>query len=102
MTYELEFSQKALKEWSKLDHSVQEQFKKHLAVRLANPHVPSAKLRGSHMANMYKIKLRDLGYRLVYEVRDTTLRVVVISVGKRDKLAAYRDAQARVGRAKKN
>lgn len=100
MTYELEFAQSALKEWQKLDHSVQDQFKKQLAVRLVNPHVPSARLRGKGMANVYKIKLRGLGYRLVYEVRNTILKVVVISVGKRDKQMAYRLAQARIIRDK--
>jgi len=42
MTYKLEFNEHALKEWKKIDSSVKEQFKKQLAKRLENPHVPSA------------------------------------------------------------
>jgi mRNA interferase RelE/StbE len=95
MTYDLEFHVEALKEWQKLDHTIRSQFKKQLATRLANPHVPSARLHGPGMANTYKIKLRDLGYRLVYEVQDSRLTVLVLSVGKRDKSLAYRSAHLR-------
>ena len=45
-TYELEFHEAALKEWRRLDNSVQSLFKKQLAKRLLAPHVPSAKLHG--------------------------------------------------------
>lgn len=98
MNYELEFHEDALKEWNKLDPSVREQFKKHLGRRLASPHVPSARLRGSGMANTYKIKLRELGYRLVYEVNEATVTVVVLSVGKRDRNLAYRLAELRISK----
>jgi mRNA interferase RelE/StbE len=43
----------------------------------------------------YKIKLKSLGYRLVYEVRDAELVVLVVAVGKRERNAAYRRAAAR-------
>ena len=45
-TYELEFHEAALKEWRRLDNSVQSLFKKQLAKRIQAPHVPSAKLHG--------------------------------------------------------
>jgi mRNA interferase RelE/StbE len=89
MSYRLEFNAHALKEWRKLDNSVRLQFKKLLERRLLDPHVPSARLHGADMLNTYKIKLRDLGYRLVYEVHDNVLTVIVLSVGKRDKGEAY-------------
>jgi len=63
MTYELEFKKSALKEWNKLGQPIKDQFKKKLKEQLENPHVPSAALTGA--ANLYKIKLRQLGYRLV-------------------------------------
>ena len=40
----------------------------------------------------YKIKLRSVGYRLVYEVRDSELIVVVVAVGKRERNAVYKAA----------
>ena len=74
----------ALAEWRKLDGSIREQFKKKLAERLENPRVPAAKLSGS--TDRYKIKLRASGYRLVYEVHDRTVTVVVLVVGRRDSI----------------
>ncbi|MHA7848642.1 type II toxin-antitoxin system RelE family toxin [Serratia sp. D1N4] len=81
MTFKLEFDKRALKEWQRLGHPVREQFKKKLAERLDNPHVPAARLSGRH--NRYKIKLRASGYRLVYEVLEDRIVLLVITVGKR-------------------
>ena len=53
--------------------------------------MPSAKLSGHK--DRYKIKLRTVGYRLVYEVRDGELIVLVVAVGRRDRNAVY-DAAA--------
>ena len=94
MPYELAFKPSALKEWGKLGASVREQFKKKLAERLEHPHVPSAALSGA--ANIYKIKLRQAGYRLVYVVEDQTITVTVVAVGKRDRNAVYDAALSRL------
>lgn len=93
MTYELGFVEDALKEWRKLDSGIREQFKKKLGERLENPRVPSAKLSGH--PDRYKIKLRSVGYRLVYEVRNSQLLVVVVAVGKRESNAVYKAAAER-------
>lgn len=94
MTYELAFKASALKEWKKLGHTVREQFKKKLKERLDNPHVPSAALSGG--TNLYKIKLRQAGYRLVYSVEDATITVTVIAAGKRDRNEVYDIALSRL------
>ena len=83
-TYKLEFHSLALKEWEKLDGSIKTQFKKSLEKRLINPHVETARLY-SELGGFYKIKLRTSGFRLVYEVLEGRLVIVVIAVGKRDK-----------------
>ena len=93
MRFELGFLDEALKEWSKLDSGTREQFKKKLAERLVSPRVPSSML-GGHK-DRYKIKLRSVGYRLVYEVRDSELIVVVVAVGKRERNAVYKAAAKR-------
>jgi mRNA interferase RelE/StbE len=93
MSYSLAFLPSALKEWRKLDDSVRRQFKKKLSDRLENPHVPGNRLRG--FSNHYKIKQRSSGYRLVYEVEDQILRVLVITVGRRDKGNVYRTWEKR-------
>jgi mRNA interferase RelE/StbE len=94
MTYELEFKKSALKEWKKLGATVQSQFKKKLANILDNPHISRSKLSGGN--ELYKIKLREAGYRLVYEVNDTVITVTVISVGKRDRGKVYKTAMDRI------
>lgn len=93
MTCELRFVDEALAEWRKLDGSVREQFKNKLAERLDAPRVPAARLSGH--PDRYKIKLRSVGYRLFYEVRDEELIVVVVAVGKRERSAVYRAAARR-------
>jgi mRNA interferase RelE/StbE len=93
MTYELGFLDEALKEWRKLDGSIREQFKSKLMQRLLHPRQAAAQLRGSK--DRYKIKLKSLGYRLVYEVKDRELLVVVIAVGKRERSEVYKTAHFR-------
>ena len=93
MNFELGFLEEALKEWRKLDGHTREQFKTKLAERLLAPRVPSAKLSGH--PDRYKIKLRAVGYLLVYEVKDNKLIVVVIAVGKRERNAVYKAAEQR-------
>ena len=96
MTYNLEFKKSALKEWKKLGSTLQQQFKKKLSERLDNPHVPAAKLSGGD--NMYKIKLRQSGYRLVYKVQDNIVIVTVLAVGKRERNDVYQKAMKRLSR----
>ena len=93
MSYSIAFKEDAWKEWGKLDNGVRAQFKKKLEERLLNPHVAASKLSGSK--DRYKIKLRNVGYRLVYEVRDGALVVVVVAAGKRQRNAVYKVAATR-------
>ena len=94
MRYEVAFLPSALKEWKKLDSNTREQFRKKLKERCeSDPRVPSAKLRDSK--DRYKIKLRSLGYRLVYSVEDARLVVLVVAVGKRERSEVYDVARKR-------
>ena len=58
-----------------------------------NPTSRASRLSGRR--NRYKIKLRSAGYRLVYEVRDENLIVLVIAVGKRERNVVYDTAAKR-------
>ncbi|WP_300394884.1 type II toxin-antitoxin system mRNA interferase toxin, RelE/StbE family [uncultured Psychrobacter sp.] len=93
MTYSLEFHPLALKEWKKLAPSIQQQFKKKLQQRLANPRVLVSKLSGH--SDTYKIKLRTVGYRLVYSVKDDVVVVYVLAVGKRENNKVYESLAVR-------
>ena len=90
MTYELAFLDDALKEWRKLDPATRDQFKTKLTERLQNLKIPAARLHGAK--ERYKIKLRNAGYRLVYEVRDREVLVLVVAVGKRERNEVYKAA----------
>jgi mRNA interferase RelE/StbE len=48
------------------------------------------------MADCYKIKLRSAGYRLVYQIVEDRLVVIVIAVGKRERNAVYAIAKSRL------
>ena len=91
--FQLKFLHAARKEWDKLDGSVQLQFIKVLKRRLDEPRIPKAALSG--MPDCYKIKLRDLGYRLVYRVDDNQVVIVVLTVGKRERGEVYEMAGER-------
>jgi mRNA interferase RelE/StbE len=94
MIYKLKFLPAAKKEWDKLAEPLKKQFKKKLAERMVNPHVPSAKLKGYD--SVYKIKVRTAGYRLAYEVIDNEVIIYVLVIGKRDKNAIYKKLASRV------
>lgn len=93
--YRLAFLPDALNEWHKLDGSVKEVLRKLLKKRLEQPHLPGSELHRS-LAGCYKIKLRKQGYRLVYQVKDEQLIVMVIAIAKREDSLVYRLAIERL------
>ena len=93
MTYNLKFKKQAFKEWQKLDINLRIQFKKKLKEILQNPCIPALSLSGKK--HRYKVKLRNAGYRLVYEVRKEELIVIVIAIGKRERNCIYKIADNR-------
>ena len=95
MTYELIFYPQALKEWKKLNPTIQSQFKQKLTERLQHPIVSKDKLHGE-LSDCYKIKLRKIGYRLVYQVNQKEIHVMVIAVGKREDSKIYQTAIKRL------
>ena len=49
---------------------------------LENPKIPKNNLSGS--ADLYKVKLKSAGYRLVYQVIDDKVVILVLDVDRRD------------------
>ena len=94
MSYIIEFIPSSEKEFRKLDINLRKQFIEKLKERAENPRVSSAKLHG--MKDCYKIKLRNVGYHLVYQVIDERIVVKAISVGKRDRNFFYTKAKSRL------
>lgn len=99
MSYSIEILPSARREWKKLDRDIKQQAVRKLERLLENPRVPSARLSG--MADCYKIKLRSKGYRIVYQVVDSRLVIVIVAAAKRDggKDDVYSIAALRLSRA---
>lgn len=93
--YRLFFLPDALEEWRDLDGSIRQNLKKLLAKRLDNPYVPGGELHGP-LSSCYKIKLNMQGVRLVYDVEDDKLIVMVLAVDRREDSAAYKAAVDRL------
>ena len=83
MTYSLDFDARALKEWQKLGDTIRQQLKKKLVEILNNPRTEANRLHD--LPGCYKIKLRSSGYRLVYQVIDQEITVVVVAIYKRER-----------------
>lgn len=94
MTYKLLFVPSAMKEWKKLDRPLAEQIKQKLLERLTSPHVKKDSSLGSK--DLYKIKLKSSGYRLVYQVDDKEKQLLVLAVGKRNRSQVYSKAKQRL------
>ncbi|MGR8942038.1 MAG: type II toxin-antitoxin system RelE family toxin [Gammaproteobacteria bacterium] len=94
MTYKLLFKEQALEEWNNLDQTIREQFAKKLRTLKENPRIDSARLSG--LKNCYKLKLRKAGYRLVYEVREKEVVILIVAIGKRERNEVYKTAAKRL------
>ncbi len=85
----------SFKEWQKLNHSIRLQFEKKLQKLVINPHIERNRLSGA-LSNCYKIKLKRAGYRLIYQVREDWIVLLIWAVGKREDSEAYDTAQSRL------
>ena len=94
MIYKIKFTPISNKEWKKLDLTIIKQFKTKLEKIIQNPRIPKNKLSGYE--NIYKIKLRNSGFRLTYEVKDEQIVVLVLSVGKRENNKVYNNLKDRI------
>ena len=90
--YKVIFRPRAMKRFARLDTSSQRQIAKKLAERSKNPRVIGDAL--NKMPDCYKLKLRAKGIRLIYQVQDGQLILLVLSVGAREREEAYEDAAA--------
>lgn len=88
MAYELVFYTEALDQWNNLDNSVRIQFKKKLAKLLVAPFHDNSEL-SNELRGSYKIKLRKLGFRLVYQIDEFEKQLIVVTVGPRDGKRVY-------------
>ncbi len=103
MTWSIEFLDEAEKDMKKLDHSAQIQVLKGIRKVSRNPlsieeggyGKPLGNKSGTNLTNLMKIKLKDLGIRVVYKVErvDGVMKIIVISA--RTDEQVYREAAKR-------
>jgi mRNA interferase RelE/StbE len=94
--YKVVFRPRAAKSFKKLDVADQRQIARKLIERSANPNVPGDRVR--EIPNAYKIKLRSSGIRLIYQMRESELVILVLAIGKREREEAYKDAIREFGK----
>lgn len=95
MKYAIKVHRDFVAELACLDKAVKAQLRKKLEKVLQNPHIPKNRLRGE-LHNCYKIKLQKAGIRLVYQVNDEEIYILLLTVGKREDSQVYQQALKRV------
>lgn len=95
MTYSIKVHDDFKADLAKLSQSVQDQLYKKLKKVQENPHLPKNQLGGG-LSSCYKIKLLKAGVRLVYQVIDNEVVILLVTVGKRSNNEVYKEALARV------
>ena len=103
MNWVVEYLPEARKDMRSLDHSVQLQVLKGIRKVAQNPvsasdggyGKPLGNKNGTDLTGLFKIKFRDLGLRVVYQLifTDTAMRIVVVSARTDDQV--YKEAARR-------
>jgi len=95
MTYSIKVHEDFERDLKKLDRSIQDQLYKKLLKIIENPHIPKNRLHGD-LFTCYKIKLLKAGVRLIYQVIDEEVVILLVTVGKRADDEVYNEAVKRV------
>lgn len=95
MAYSIKVHEDFVAELNKLDSTIKQQLRKKLDKVVENPHIPKNRLSGE-LHNCYKIKLRKAGVRLVYQVNDDEIYILLLTVGKREDNEVYDTALKRL------
>ncbi|WP_406947345.1 type II toxin-antitoxin system RelE family toxin [Psychrobacter jeotgali] len=98
--YTLMIVPEALKEWNKLNNSIKLQLKSKLKSIQLTPKIPKNRLSG--LEGCYKIKLMRAGYRLVYQVIDSKVIVLIWAIDKREDSKVYDSARKRLDKIYNN
>ena len=83
MTWEIDFTKKADKEFSKLTRDVQLSIKAYLRNKVQlNPREHGKSLVSSGIIKLWRYRVQN--YRIICQIEDKKLSVLVVRVGKRD------------------
>ncbi len=92
--------QEAKKDFEKLDGSIKKQILKKLILLETNPFLgkPLGNRAGMDLIGYYKLYAYKKRIRIVYEIRNEALIIMVISIGKREDFAVYLQALLRASK----
>lgn len=80
MAYRIEFRPRALREFQSLSKEIQARLTPRIEALADNPRPPGVKKLSSR-EDLYRIRVGD--YRVIYQVQDKVLLVVVVRIGHR-------------------
>ncbi|HGO5824104.1 TPA: type II toxin-antitoxin system RelE/ParE family toxin [Mannheimia haemolytica] len=95
MHYAIKVHDDFVVELNRLSPTIKQQLRKKLDKVVENPHIPKNRLSGG-LHNCYKIKLKKAGIRLVYQVNDDEIYILLLTVGKREDNEVYDVALTRL------
>jgi mRNA interferase RelE/StbE len=84
LTWRIEFAESAARQFRKLDPAVARRITRFLRERvapLADPRSLGAALKGDELGQFWKYRVGD--YRIIAEIRDREIRIVVVRLGHR-------------------
>ncbi len=84
--YELHFLESATKEFKRLDTIVQKTIKEKLLILVSNPDLLKNNIKPLKGEYKGKFRLRINQYRVVFQVKDEELIILVVRVGHRNKV----------------
>lgn len=95
MAYSIKVHDDFVEELNRLDTAIKTQLRKKLDKVVEKPHIPKNRLAGG-LHNCYKIKLKRARVRLVYQVNDEEIYILLLTVGKREDNEVYDTALKRI------
>lgn len=82
--WKIEFDPRARADFAKLDKPIQQRIMKFLRRLLGDPRAHGAALQGETLGNYWKYRVGD--YRVIADIRDRKLTVLVVKIGHRSEV----------------
>lgn len=80
MGYTIQWAPRALRDLKSLDHSIQKRVSKHIDSLQTDPRSAGCK-KMEGMDGVYRLRIGD--YRIIYQIKDSMLLVLVLKIGHR-------------------
>ena len=100
MRFNVLLIQEAKKDFEKLDGSIKKQILKKLILLETNPFLgkPLGNRAGMDLTGYYKLYAYKKKIRIIYEIQDDALIIMIMSIGKREDFTVYLQALLRANK----